>query len=64
MKDIFNKILDIINMISNKLDELSDKIYEQTKKKIDFKVILAGVLGIIIIAIFAKTILSYVFSQL
>lgn len=64
MKEILDKILDIINMISNKLDELSDKIYEQTKKRIDFKVILAGALGIIIIAIFAKTILSYVFSQL
>ena len=64
MKDILDKILDIFGIILDKLDLLSDKIYEQTKVRIDAKAILAGILGIVIIAIFAKIILSYVFAQL
>ena len=64
MKDILDKILDIFGIILDKLDLLSDKIYEQTKVRIDAKAILAGIIGVIIIALFAKAILGYVFSQL
>lgn len=64
MKNILDKILDIINMIMEKLDYLSEKIFEQTKVKVDLKTILVGIIGLIIIIIFLKAILGYVWSQL
>ena len=64
MKAFLDKILDIINIISEKLDYLSEKIFEQTKTKVDLKIILGGALGLIVIIIFVKAILGYVFSQL
>ena len=64
MKEILDKILDIFGIIIEKLDLLSEKIYEQTKVKVDLKTIIVGIFGLIIIIIFVKIILGYVWSQL
>ena len=64
MKEILNKILDIFYKIAEFLDNLSEKIYEQTKVKIDLKTIVVGAIGVIVIILFLKSILGYVFSQL
>ena len=64
MDDLKKKILDILFKITDFLDSISEKIFEQTKIKIDLKLILGGAIGIIIVAILVKSFLSYVFGQL
>ena len=64
MKEFADKILDILYKISEFLDNISEKIFEQTKVKVDLKVIVVGAIGILFIIIFVKAILGYVWSQL
>ena len=64
MKDLLDKLLDILYKITEFLDKMSEKIFEQTKVKVDLKVIVVGAIGLLIIIIFLRAILGYVWSQL
>lgn len=64
MNDIMKKFLDIIYKIIDFLDRISEKIFEQTKVKVDLKLIIAAIIGIIILIIVVKSILSFIWGQL
>ena len=64
MNDIMKKFLDIIYKIIDFLDRISEKIFEQTKVKVDLKLIIAAIIGILILIIVVKSILSFIWGQL
>ena len=64
MNDIMKKFLDIIYKIIDFLDRISEKIFEQTKVKVDLKLIIAAIIGIISLIIVVKSILSFIWGQL
>lgn len=64
MKDFLDKVIDILYNIGQALDGVSEKIFEQTKVKIDLKVIIGAAIGIIFLIIFVKAILGFIWSQL
>ena len=64
MKEILDKIIDIIYIGVEKLNKISEKIEEQTKIKINFVLVLGAIFGIIFLAIFVKAILGFLWGQL
>lgn len=64
MKDFLDKVIDILYSIGQTLDGISEKIFEQTKIKVDLKIIIGAAVGIIFLIIFVKAILGFIWSQL
>lgn len=64
MKDILEKVVDVFYKIGQFLDGISEKIFEQTKVKVDLKLIIGAAIGVIFLIIFVKAILGFVWSQL
>jgi hypothetical protein len=64
MNEIFDKITDIIDNIANKNNKLTETIFEKTGIKINVGLIVGGILLVIIVLIFVKAILGFLFSKL
>ena len=68
MEEFFQKaydaIVDCIFVINKKFEKVSDKIFEQTNMRINFGAIVMGAIGVIILIIVIKSILSWLWSLL
>ena len=64
LKEIYEKVTDIFFGFTKKLDDLSEKIFEETGKKIDIKMIVLGIILLIFVIIVVKSILGWVSSYL
>lgn len=64
LKEIYEKVTDIFFGFTKKLDDLSEKIFEETGKKIDIKLIVLGIVLLIFVIIVVKSILGWVGSYL
>lgn len=60
LNKIIEKITDLFFSFTKKLDDLSDKVFEQTGNKINFKYIILGILLSIFTIIMVKMILGWV----
>ena len=59
LKNILEKISHIFMIISKKFDKISEKIYEQTGKKINVGAIVLGIILLIFVLFFVKSILTW-----
>lgn len=64
LKNILEKISDIFMIISKKFDKISEKIYEQTGKKINVGTIVLGIILLIFVLFFVKSILTWLWGLL
>ena len=64
LKEIYEKATDIFMDVSKKFDGISEKLYQQTGKKINVGVIVLGAILIIFVAIFVKAILGFLWGLL
>lgn len=64
LKEIYEKATDIFFSITQKLDDLSERIYEQTGKKIDIKMIILGIILFIFVIFVAKSIIGWAWGFL
>ncbi len=64
LKNILEKISDIFMIISKKFDKISEKIYEQTGKKINVGAIVLGIILLIFVLFFVKSILTWLWGLL
>lgn len=64
LKEIYEKATDLFFGFTQKLDDLSEKIFEETGKKIDIKLIVLGIVLLIFVIIVVKSILGWVGSYL
>lgn len=64
LKEIYEKATDIFFSLTQKMDKLSEKIFEETGKKINIKMIVLGIVLFICIAFFVKGILGWVWGFL
>lgn len=64
LKEIYEKASDIFFGITKKFDGVSEKIYEQTGKKINIGAIVVGVVLILFVLLMVKTILGWVLGFL
>ena len=63
-KKVYDKIVDIMFTINKKFEKVSDKIFEQTNMRINFGAIVMGAIGVIVLIIVVKSILSWLWSLL
>lgn len=63
-KELYEKASDIFFGITKKMDEVSEKIFEETGKKIDIKIIVLGVALVIFVIIFVKSFLGWLWTLL
>lgn len=64
MENFIKKAQEILVNVLSKLDDLSDKIFEQTQVRINFKMIIIGFLLVIFILMVVKSIFGWIGSQL
>ena len=64
MGDLYEKISDIYMKISKKFDFISEKIYEQTGKKINVGVIVGAVILLFLLFIIVKSVLGVIMKFL
>lgn len=64
LKEIYEKATDIFFGLTQKMDELSEKIFEETGKKINIKLIVLGVVLVIFVIIFVKSFLGWLWTLL
>ena len=64
MKEFGEKIVDFLYRWGEKLDNFSDKIYDQVHVRINFKAILGTILGVIIVFFVVKNVLGFLWSKL
>jgi hypothetical protein len=64
MNDIFDKVTDIIDNIAKKNNKLNETIFEKTGMKINAGLIIGGILLVIVVLIFVKAILGFLYSKL
>jgi hypothetical protein len=64
MNDIFDKVTDIIDKIAKKNNKLNETIFEKTGMKINAGLIIGGILLVIVVLIFVKAILGFLYSKL
>lgn len=63
-KELYEKASDIFFGMTKKMDEVSEKIFEETGKKIDIKIIVLGVALVIFVIIFVKSFLGWLWTLL
>ncbi len=64
LKEIYEKVTDIFFGLTKKMDDYSEKIFEETGKKIDIKLIVLGIILVIFVIIFVKTFLGWLWTLL
>lgn len=64
MEDLYEKLSDIYMKISKKFDDISDKIYQQTGKKVNIGIIVGVVILIFCVFIIVKAVLGFVMKFL
>lgn len=64
LKEIYEKATDIFFGITKKMDDMSEKIFEETGKKINIKLIVLGVALVIFVIIFVKSFLGWLWTLL
>lgn len=64
MEDLYEKLSDIYMKISKKFDEISDKIYQQTGKKVNIGIIVGAAILILFVFIIVKAVLGFVLKFL
>jgi hypothetical protein len=64
LKKIYEKASDIFFSMTKKFDGISDKIYEQTGKKINIGAIVLGIFLLLFVILMVKTILGAVLKFL
>ena len=64
MKEIFDKITDIVYKISKKNNKLTDYIFEKTGMKINVGLIVGGIFLVIFILMLAKSALGLLYGKL
>lgn len=63
-KKVYDTIVDFMFAINKKFEKVSDKIFEQTGTKINIGAIVMGTIGVIVLLIVVKSILSWLWSLL
>ncbi len=64
LKEIYEKATDLFFGLTQKMDDLSEKIFEETGKKINIKLIVLGVVLAIFVIIFVKSFLGWLWTLL
>ena len=64
MKDIFDKITDVIYKISKKNEKLTDYIFEKTGMKINVGLIVGVIFLVIFVLMLAKSALGFLYGKL
>lgn len=64
LKEIYEKVTDVFFGLTKKMDDMSEKIFEETGKKINVKLIALGVILIIFVIIFVKSFLGWLWTLL
>lgn len=64
MNNFFEKITDIFFNFTKKMDDYSEKIFEETGKKIDIKMIVLAVVLLIFTIIVVKAVLGWLWTLL
>lgn len=64
LKEIYEKATDLFFGLTKKMDNLSERIFEETGKKIDIKMIVLGVVLLIFVIIFVKSFLGWLWTLL
>lgn len=64
LKEIYEKATDIFFGVTKKMDDMSEKIFEETGKKINIKLIVLGVALVIFVIIFVKSFLGWLWTLL
>lgn len=64
LKEIYEKVTDVFFGITKKMDDMSEKIFEETGKKINIKLIVLGIMLVIFVIIFVKSFLGWLWTLL
>lgn len=64
LKEIYEKVTDVFFGITKKMDDMSEKIFEETGNKINIKLIVLGVILVIFVIIFVKSFLGWLWTLL
>ena len=64
LKEIYEKVTDVFFGITKKMDDMSERIFEETGKKINIKLIVLGVMLVIFVIIFVKSFLGCLWTLL
>jgi hypothetical protein len=64
LKEIYEKVTDVFFGITKKMDDMSERIFEETGKKINIKLIVLGVMLVIFVIIFVKSFLGWLWTLL
>lgn len=64
LKELYEKASDVFFGITKKMDDMSERIFEETGKKIDIKIIVLGVALVIFVIIFVKSFLGWLWTLL
>ena len=64
LKEIYEKVTDVFFGITKKMDDMSERIFEETGKKINIKLIVLGVMLVIFVIIFVKSFLGWLCTLL
>lgn len=64
LKEIYEKITDVFFGITQKMDDISERIFEETGKKLNIKLIVLGIALVIFVIIFVKTFLGWLWTLL
>ncbi len=64
LKEIYEKVTDVFFGLTKKMDDMSEKIFEETGKKVDIKLIVLGVVLLIFVIIFVKSFLGWLWTLL
>ena len=64
LKEIYEKVTDVFFGITKKLDDMCERMVEETGKKINIKLIVLGVMLVIFVIIFVKSFLGWLWTLL